>query len=61
MTVVDNIEENIEKGKKAIEDFAKELTSKDVKKAVVNNVKKGKNILKKIEEKIHVCFSWTRK
>ncbi len=66
MTVVDDIEENIEKGTEAIEKISKEVSetaskegkniiekgAEKVKKAVVKDVKGSKNILKKIEEKI---------
>ena len=66
MTVVDDIEENIEKGTEAVEDLSKEISktvskegkeivekgAEKIKKIVVSDVKESKNILKKIEEKI---------
>lgn len=66
MTVVDDIEENIEKGAEALEDLSEEVSTKaskegkniiekgveKVKKIVVSEVKESKNILQKIEEKI---------
>ena len=59
MTVVDNIEENIEKGKEAIENLSKEIaaidgkkaiekSSKKIKKVIKEEFAKGKNILEKI-------------
>ena len=59
MTVVDNIEENIEKGKEAVENLSKEVAKvasdkgqEAVKKAIKEDVVKTKSVLKKIEEKI---------